>query len=139
MFYYGHECQDWDSLSIKWQLRKDKHLYKSQLSINNSNYYLPSFKTFLPSNSTESFQDVVSNGNVLYLYNGLSSAEILNFFLPTQWAYYISNKKLWFGTWMWSKTIFLGFSILSKWLIQLLLLLFDGREGLFALCKESGI
>lgn len=57
-----------------------KHLYKNQLGINNSNYHLPSFKTFLPSNSTESFQDVVSNGNMFYLDNGLSSVETLNFF-----------------------------------------------------------
>lgn len=78
MFYYGDESQEWDSLTIKWQLRKNKHLYKSQLSINNSNYHLFSLKTFLPSHSTESFQNV-SNGNVLYLDNGLGSIKYTKF------------------------------------------------------------
>lgn len=58
-----------------------KHLYKNQLGINNSNYHLPSFK---PSNSIESFQDVLSNGNMFYLDNGLRSVGTPNFFIPPQ-------------------------------------------------------
>lgn len=112
-----------------------KHLYKNQLGINNSNYHLPSFKTFLLSDSIESFQDVVSNGNMFYLDNGLSSVETLNFFIPPQWVCY--NKRLWFKTWMWGKTIFLVFfSVLSKWLVQMLLLLFEAGKGCL-LCVKN--
>ena len=55
-----------------------KHFYQKQLSINTHSYHLPRFKTFLPPNATESFQDFVSNGNVLYA-DGLNSVKYTKF------------------------------------------------------------